>query len=137
MPRRHAKCSTQESTRAPDKPLPVEEMLIGEQIRALRRIKGLRLQQLADQAGISIGYLSQIERNRSKLTIGVLEANFEPARYSDELVFSTRGLGPDGGTELDRRGRPAPKDVVHWLRHLGRAPFAEPGRAARGPAQHD
>jgi transcriptional regulator with XRE-family HTH domain len=73
MPRRHAKCSTQESTHAADKPLRLEEMLIGEQIRALRRIKGLRLQQLADQAGISIGYLSQIERNRSKLTIGVLK----------------------------------------------------------------
>lgn len=46
---------------------------IGGQIRALRRIKGMTLQQVADGAGISVGYLSQIERNRSQLPIGVLQ----------------------------------------------------------------
>ena len=49
-----------------------EEILIGEQIRALRKIKGLTLRHVAEGAGISTGYLSQIERNRSKLPIGVL-----------------------------------------------------------------
>lgn len=45
---------------------------VGEQIRELRKVKGLTLQQVADAAGISVGYLSQIERNQSKLPIGVL-----------------------------------------------------------------
>jgi transcriptional regulator with XRE-family HTH domain len=48
------------------------ERQVGEQIRELRLIKRLTLQQLADTVGVSVGYLSQIERNRSKLPIGTL-----------------------------------------------------------------
>jgi transcriptional regulator with XRE-family HTH domain len=46
---------------------------IGAQIRELRKIKGFTLQQVAAQAGVSVGYLSQIERNQSRLPIGVLK----------------------------------------------------------------
>lgn len=46
---------------------------VGGQIRELRKIKKLTLNQLAQAAGISVGYLSQIERNQSKLPIGVLK----------------------------------------------------------------
>ena len=53
--------------------------LVGAQIRELRKVKRLTLQQVADAVGISIGYLSQIERNQSKLPIGVLR------RISDVL----------------------------------------------------
>lgn len=49
------------------------EDAIGGQIRELRKVKGLTLQEVADSAGISVGYLSQIERNQSKLPIGVLK----------------------------------------------------------------
>src|SRR5437868_6084957 len=47
------------------------ERQIGEQIRELRRIKRLTLHQLAEMVGVSVGYLSQIERDRSKLPIGI------------------------------------------------------------------
>src|SRR5215469_416473 len=46
---------------------------IGGQIRELRKVKKVTLAQLAEGAGISVGYLSQIERNQSKLPIGVLK----------------------------------------------------------------
>lgn len=46
---------------------------IGSQLRELRKVKGLTLQQVADAAEISVGYLSQIERNQTKLPIGVLK----------------------------------------------------------------
>jgi len=46
---------------------------IGGQIRELRKIKNLTLNEVATQAGISVGYLSQIERNQSRLPIGVLK----------------------------------------------------------------
>lgn len=49
------------------------EAAIGGQIRELRKVKGLTLTAVADAAGISVGYLSQIERNHSKLPIGVLK----------------------------------------------------------------
>lgn len=49
------------------------EAAVGGQIRELRKIKKLTLTQLAQAAGISVGYLSQLERNQSKLPIGVLK----------------------------------------------------------------
>jgi transcriptional regulator with XRE-family HTH domain len=51
----------------------LDETVIGGQIRELRKVKGRTLQQVADAAGISVGYLSQIERNQSQLPIGVLK----------------------------------------------------------------
>lgn len=50
-----------------------EEMAIGGQIRELRKVKGLTLQQVSDAADVSVGYLSLIERNQTKLPIGVLK----------------------------------------------------------------
>lgn len=49
------------------------EAAIGGQIRELRKVKGLTLTDVAAAADISVGYLSQIERNHSKLPIGVLK----------------------------------------------------------------
>lgn len=49
------------------------EAAIGGQIRELRKIKKLTLTQLAQATGISVGYLSQIERNQSRLPIGILK----------------------------------------------------------------
>ena len=40
---------------------------IGGQIRELRKLKGLTLNEVATQAGVSVGYLSQIERNQKTL----------------------------------------------------------------------
>jgi transcriptional regulator with XRE-family HTH domain len=51
----------------------LDDTVIGGQIRELRKVKGKTLQQVADDAGISVGYLSQIERNQSQLPIGVLK----------------------------------------------------------------
>lgn len=49
------------------------EAAIGEQLRELRLIKGFTLKEVAKQVGISVGYLSQLERNQSRLPIGVLK----------------------------------------------------------------
>lgn len=45
---------------------------IGRRIRELRKAHGLTLQELAGTVGISVSYLSQIERDVSRLPIGVL-----------------------------------------------------------------
>lgn len=45
------------------------EQPIGEQIRALRRARRLTLQQVAGQSGLSVSFLSQMERNRSGVTL--------------------------------------------------------------------
>jgi transcriptional regulator with XRE-family HTH domain len=66
----------------PDTPSPEEdktravdgdaEAAVGGQLRDLRKAKGKTLQQVAGEAGISVGYLSQLERNQSRMPIGVL-----------------------------------------------------------------
>ena len=64
---------------AADPPRLDSEAEIGEQLRELRLVKNLALREVASRAGISVSYLSQIERNQSRLPIGVLK------RISDAL----------------------------------------------------
>lgn len=45
---------------------------LGVQVRELRAAKGQTLQTLAEKTGLSVGYLSQCERGRSKLTVANL-----------------------------------------------------------------
>ena len=49
------------------------EAAIGEQLRELRQVKNLTLREVAEKVGISVSYLSQLERNQSRLPIGVLK----------------------------------------------------------------
>jgi transcriptional regulator with XRE-family HTH domain len=75
-----------------------EESQIGEQIRELRRIKRLTLFQLAESVGVSVGYLSQIERNRSKLPIGTLRKICDALGVHMSWFFPTG----DKGAESER-----------------------------------
>lgn len=50
----------------------LDEGTVGHELRDLRKARGLTLAQVAEAASISVGYLSQIERNQSRLPIGVL-----------------------------------------------------------------
>jgi len=72
----------------------MDEFMIGAQLRELRKIKGLTLQQVADTAGVSTGYLSQIERNRSKLPIGVLKKVADLFGVPINWFFQPESLGP-------------------------------------------
>ena len=47
---------------------------LGQQIRDLRKSKGMTISYLAEQIGKSVGYLSQVERGVSTLPIPVLQA---------------------------------------------------------------
>jgi len=72
---------------------------IGGQIRELRKIRGFTLQHVATEAGISMGYLSQIERNQSKLPIGILK------KISDVLgVHMNWFFQVDPGSPPEERG---------------------------------
>lgn len=48
------------------------DVAVGFELRSLRRAAGLTLQQVASQAGISVGYLSEIERDLTRVPIAVL-----------------------------------------------------------------
>jgi transcriptional regulator with XRE-family HTH domain len=47
---------------------------IGEEIRMLRKARRMTLQTLASKTGFSVGFLSQVERNRSTLSISAINA---------------------------------------------------------------
>lgn len=50
----------------------VQAPQFGGRIRELRRKAGLTLQALADESGISVGFLSQVERNKATPSLGTL-----------------------------------------------------------------
>ena len=77
------------------------EMAIGEQLRELRQIKNLTLKEVATTVGISVGYLSQLERNQSRLPIGVLK------KISDVL-----GVHMNWFFQQAADGDPIERDVV-------------------------
>lgn len=46
---------------------------LGDEIRQLRKVRGLTLQDLAAETGKSVGFLSQVERNITKPSVGALQ----------------------------------------------------------------
>lgn len=76
------------------------DALIGSRIRELRKAHGRTLQSVASAVGISVSYLSQIERDVSRLPIGMLK------RISDELgvhmnwFFHTGQNGPEDERDI-------------------------------------
>lgn len=94
------------------------EAEIGGQIRELRKIKGFTLLHVANEAGISVGYLSQIERNQSKLPIGVLK------KISDAL-----GVHMNWFFQMNASGPPEERDVVVRKQNRRRLTFTGLGIA--------
>lgn len=94
----------------------LEELLIGEQIRALRKIKGFTLQHVASSAGISVGYLSQIERDKCKLPIGVLKS-----------ISNVLGVQLSWFFQPEANGPPEEKDLVVRAGHRRKMSFTGTG----------
>ena len=68
----------------------VDAILDGENpIKVWREYRGLSQQQLAEQAGISVPYLSQLETNKRKGSLDVLSALAKTLKVSlDDIVLS-------------------------------------------------
>jgi transcriptional regulator with XRE-family HTH domain len=81
---------------------PAGTLAFGWRIRALRRKAGLTLQALADQAGISVGFLSQVERDKATPSLGTL-ANLAAALGIDLDRFVATPRPADGLTRSDAR----------------------------------
>ena len=73
----------------PDTHLPRD---IGEFIRDLRRTAGVSLRQLAERAGVSNPYLSQIERGLRKPSAEVLAQIASALRVSTPVMYLRAGL---------------------------------------------
>lgn len=85
---------------------------IGAEIRGLRKAQGLTLKQLASTAGISVGYLSEIERNLTRLPIGVLKSICDVFGIHMNWFFRAGKFGP-----------PAERDIVVRVANRPRLSF--------------
>ena len=52
----------------------IDYKLIGERIRHTRKVQGMTQEQLAEQLNVSIGYVSQVERGITKISLDLLAA---------------------------------------------------------------
>ncbi len=89
-----------EPLRQPDPAPPA----FGGRIRELRRKAGLTLQTLADQAGISVGFLSQVERDKATPSLGTL-ASLASALGVEIDVFVAAPKLADSVTRASQRMR--------------------------------
>lgn len=88
----------------------------GGRIRDLRRQTGLTLQALADEAGISVGFLSQVERNKATPSLGTL-ASLAAALDVEIDVFISNTRHADSVTRANSRPQFALTDSsLHYER---------------------
>jgi transcriptional regulator with XRE-family HTH domain len=72
----------------------------GRLVRELRRAKGRTLTDVASQVGISVSYLSQIERGVSRLPIGVLKGIADALGVHMNWFFEETADGPGGERDV-------------------------------------
>ncbi len=97
------------------------EKKIGEEVRKLRNDQGFKLEELAERAGITTGYLSKIERGLSSLPIATLGriasalrvhlSDFFEDRFSETKLSIT---GPEDSKVI----RPLDRNLCYHYRPL-------------------
>ena len=127
---------------------------LGDYLREQRTANRLSLRQLADAAGVSNPYLSQIERGLRRPSADVLQALAKALRISAETLYVQAGiLSPDdtevrsvelsirADTGLSQRQKDALVDIYRSFRGSNGAPDArdnpEPGPAPMHESEHD
>ena len=75
---------------SPDPPDPSQPRLIGREIRGLRKARAITLTELAAASGLSIGYLSLLERDRATPSIKALHAVSRALGVTISLVFRSQ-----------------------------------------------
>lgn len=78
-----------------DAPLDVDGAHIGHRIRELRKAHGRTLSDVAGAVGISVSYLSQIERDVSRLPIGMLKKIADELGVHMNWFFHAAAPGPE------------------------------------------
>lgn len=71
---------------------------VGQRIKRLRQAQDVTAQKLAQRAGISAGYLSEVERGRSAVSIDKLRQIAEGLGIGIEMLLGEDAAMPTGGT---------------------------------------
>jgi transcriptional regulator with XRE-family HTH domain len=85
----------------------VDGSSIGERIRMMRQAKSLTQEELASRAGLTKGFISQVERNLTSLSVesllGILDALDQKAStFFDEAFHEKIVFGADDRVELEK-----------------------------------
>ena len=78
---------------------------VGEQLRAIRRLRRRTLKEVAERAGLSESFLSQVERGRTSASISSLQRIASALGVEVSDVFSFNGV--DRPRVVSRAARPA------------------------------
>ena len=116
-----------------------DDNAVGSFIREQRERANLSLRRLAERAGVSNPYLSQIERGIRNPSAEILKRLSRALEISAETLYSRAGLIEEGPTapsvveaiEADRNLTPRQKNVVLDLYRA----LLEAGAAADGPEE--
>jgi transcriptional regulator with XRE-family HTH domain len=85
---------------APDAPVEADRIRwIGREVRSLRKARGLTLSDLAEASGLSIGYLSLLERDKATPSINALQAISRALGVTAGWFFEA-GAVPDAERDL-------------------------------------
>lgn len=103
-------------------------MELGAKLKAIRRSKGVTLQQIADQTGLSKSFVSQIETGAANPSIASLK------KITDVLGIPLAALF-HAGEEAEEAGTPSevaePQGEVRVVRRDRRKMLVEPGKMGR------
>lgn len=88
--------------------LPRECETLGADLRALRKARGLTLSDMAERLERSVGWLSQVERNKSEPTIGDLRSIARLLEVSVSMLFRHSAAAPQEAGYVVRRNARRP-----------------------------
>ncbi len=78
-------------------------MEVGKKLRRLRRTKGLTLEELANRAGLTKGFLSQIERDKTSPSISALKAILDVLGEDISTFFKDMDVKEKNAFKKDER----------------------------------
>lgn len=67
--------------------------LVGEQIRTIRKSKGLTQEELAEKSGLSLSYISDVERGTRNISLESLEKIINSLEIMPSEIFSFKEIG--------------------------------------------
>ena len=108
---------------------------IGTTLKKLRKERKLTLKQLAQETGVSISFLSQVERGKSSVTLESLR-KIADALHVDPSVFFAEQDTPDWTSRLERFYY---KDLTHGVNEANFVPVLvtlHPGDSEGNPFAH-
>jgi transcriptional regulator with XRE-family HTH domain len=102
---RIARLSPNRAEASPEPPDPSQPRLLGSEIRGLRKARAITLTELAAASGLSIGYLSLLERDRATPSIKALHAVSRALGVTISWFFEANDVPEEERDLVVRRAR--------------------------------